>query len=402
MAQIRSRWELEGKEAPFVACGVTNPDYVCMTAEESAYYFYWRTMVRKGKYLRTSSGYLFLFTAEIINTDTDAENNLRMLVNVTRVYSSMDQVLMDGIADACVTYAKIHSLKVPEMERAGDFRVVSFHITRALKKDPVAPIPHRILKRLLFAGDRQYMDSDHPYGELMTQALRNIEEYVREMGGKRIIQTFGPVKRSQYDVYPEFPYMGDRLRVSVDMLDLSTGSRARDFLRVTLKMLLREVRVAEGLDAPLPVRYPPSYRNLLYELVREWKRGRWSPGDLDKGEMVLDMASVRNARSDLDAVSYMMYTEGAEEEEKEETVPVEVPEEDDPWKAFASVLDDTQRGYLKAAMEGNASAFLKQNGLRMSAVEEGINNAAMDTVGDTVVEDGTIFEDYTENVRDAI
>ena len=81
----------------FATFEVSNPE---TSREESAYYFYWRSMVRKGKYLRTSKGYLFLFTAEIINTDTGAKDNLRMLANVIKVYSALDQFLLDSIPAA--------------------------------------------------------------------------------------------------------------------------------------------------------------------------------------------------------------------------------------------------------------------------------------------------------------
>ena len=400
--EIRARWEQEGREAPFVKCGTRHPDYVSMTAEESAYYFYWRSMVRKGKYLKSSEGYLFLFTAEIINTDIDAERNLRMLANVVRVYGGMDPFLMDSMADACITYARIHGLKEPKVTRAGDFSVASHLITGSLKEDPIAPIPQGVAIRLLFASDRQFLDSDHPYGELYTECLRRIEAHELSMGGKRIVESFGKLKRSQYDVYEEFPYFGTRSRVGIESLDLSTGTKARDFLRVTLKTLIRAVRVRDRLSAPLPVAYPSTYRHIIAETVAEWAEGRWKTEDLERSGMVLDPRSVRSARSDLDAVSEMMFTEDPEDADEvlDYTVPAE--DNDDPWKAFASMLDDVQRGYLRAAMGGGASAYLKDRGARMTAMEEGINTAAMDTVGDAVVEDGLIYDEYQEELNRVI
>ncbi len=402
LSEIRAHWAKEGAEAPFTECGVDQPDYVSMTNEENAYYFYWRSMVRKGKYLRSSKGYLFLFTAEIINTDADAERNLRMLVNVTRVYANLDRFLLDGMADACITYAKINGLKVPRMDRAGDYSVVSYILTDALKQDPIGLFPGRVAGRLLYPADQQYLDEDHPYGELMTQCLRRIEEFEVREGEKRIIASLGPVKRIQYDVYKEFPYLGTRSRVAAEALDLSHGSKARDFLRVTLKTLIRAVRVRENLSAPLPVSYPATWRHIIGDVVRDWATGKWKVGDLEEESLVLDMSSVRAARHDLDAVSDMMATDDGEvaEEPVEEDVPAQ--ESGDPWQVFAASLKDIEREYLRAASEGRAASVLKTAGIRMPAMEERINSAAMDAVGDIVVEEGQLIEEYREDMGGAL
>ena len=398
LSEIKAKWDREGSEVPFIACGVDQPDYVSMTTEESAYYFYWRSMVRRGKYLRSSEGYLFLFTAEIINMDADAERNLRMLVNVTRVYANMDPFLLDGMADACITYAKINGLPVPRMERAGDFSVASYLLTESLRADPISPISSRVAGRLLYATDQQYMDRDHPYGDLFTESLRRIEEHERRHGGKRVVDSLGPLRRIQYDVYKQFPYLGTRSRVAVECLDLSHGSQARDFLRVTLKTLIRAVRVRDGLTAPLPVNYPATWRLIIGDTVRDWAYGRWRTEELTEGSLQLDMSSIKAARHDLNAVSDMMAIEeeAADTEDKED---VPASEDDDPWKTLSSVLDDGQKEYLSAAMEGRAAAYLRAAGRRMSAVEEAINSAAMDAVGDIVVEDGRIIEEYDQEIR---
>ncbi len=402
LSEIRAMWDREGQEAPFSECGVDQPDYVSMTPEESAYYFYWRSMVRRGKYLRSSKGYLFLFTAEIINTDTDAERNLRMLVNVTRVYANMDRFLLDGMADACVTYAKINGLKVPAMDRAGDYSVVSYIITNALRQDPIGKIPAKVAGRLLYPADQQYLDSDHPYGELLTECLRRIEDFEMREGEKRIITSLGPVKRVQYDVYKEFPYLGSRSRVAAESLDLSHGSRARDFLRVTLKTLMRAVRVRDGLSAPLPVSYPATWRHIVGDVVKDWALGKWKIENLDDEALVLDMSSVRAARHDLDAVSDMMAVDGEEADEEPVKEDVPVQESDDPWAVFASSLGDAEKEYLRAASEGRAREVLKESGIRMPAMEERINSAAMDAVGDIVVEDGQLIEEYKDDMGGAL
>ena len=355
-------------------------------------------MVRKGKYLRSCKGFLYLFTCEIINQDADPKENLRLLTNVVKVYGNLDRVMLDTMADACFTYSKIHGLEDPMMERGCEWPIVSFRMTECLAKDPIGPIPVRIAMQFLRGVDMAYVDDDHPYGEMFTQALRDIENLERHGPGTRLIDVMGTVMKVQYDVYFGLEYFGDRKRITVNTLKFSNDGPGKKFLRATMVTLLFEVRSREKLKAPMVVEYPARYRAVIRNVIDDWRSGRWKPEDLVPDPFKLDKKSVERASIDLDVVSELMATE----EEPDEPVPEEhVTEQpqDDPWTAFASSLDDTERGYIEAALEGKGREYARSNKLRLTAIEESINEKAMDTVSDIVVENGTVISDYEQELR---
>ena len=397
-SDISARWDREGDEAPIALTSIEYPNYHQLNEAETAYYFYWRSMVRKGKYLRSCKGFLHLFTCEIINNDDDPKENLRMLTNVVKVYGGLDRVFMDSVADCCFTYAKLHKLDDPKMDRGCEWPIVAYRMTECLSEDPIAPIPVKIAMQFLRGVDMGYVDDEHPYGEMLTQALRDIESMERRGPGTRLIDAMGVRTKVQYDVYVGFEYFGDRRRATVDTLKFSSDSSAKRFMRATFSTLLFEVRTRERESAPNVVEYPARYRSVIRRVIDQWRTGEWKPEDLEPETFRLDRKSVKRAEMDLDAVSEMMATE-----EEEESAPVAEEKKDevsdDPWKALASSLDDTEKGYLEAALEGKGKQYARSNGLRLTAIEEPINAKAMDHVNDIVVEDGTVICDYEQEIR---
>ena len=56
-------------------------------------------------------------------------------------------------------------------------------------------------------------------------------------------------------------------------------------------------------------------------------------------------------------------------------------------------------GYLAASLEGRGDSFARTSGSTAVRLEDGINAAAMDTVGDQIIEDGEVFDEYADDVR---
>ena len=397
-SDISARWNREGEEAPVALTSVERPNYHQLSEAETAYYFYWHSMVRKGKYLRSCNGFLHLFTCEIINNEDDPKNNLRLLTNVVKVYGNLDRILLDTMADCCFTYAKLHKLEDPKMERGCEWPIVAYRMTECLSEDPIAPIPVRIASQFLRGVDMGYVDNEHPYGEMLTQALRDIESMERHGPGTRLIDAMGLMTKIQYDVYVGFEYFGDRRRATVNTLKFNSDGSAKRFMRATMSTLLFEVRTRERKSAPSAVEYPARYRSVIRRVIEQWRSGTWKPEDLEPETFRLDKRSVERAASDLDAVSEMMATEEEEEPILQVTeVKEEVP--DDPWAALAASLDDTEKEYLEAALEGKGKQYARSKGLRLTAIEESVNGKAMDHVNDIVVEDGTVICDYEQEIR---
>ena len=88
--------------------------------------------------------------------------------------------------------------------------------------------------------------------------------------------------------------------------------------------------------------------------------------------------------------------------EKVETEPYTVFPED-VWSAFAAALTETETEALRVVLlEENVKAFADAHGIMLEVLLDGINEKAMDTVGDTLLEMDetvTVYEEYKEKLR---
>ena len=83
--------------------------------------------------------------------------------------------------------------------------------------------------------------------------------------------------------------------------------------------------------------------------------------------------------------------------------PPPVVSEENPWQAFKDALTATELEALKIIIESpdNIKAFADENGVMLEILADGINEKAMDTIGDNILEltdTMEIYEDYTADI----
>ncbi len=115
-------FDFQGYECQFVPFYSFMPQYTQLTQPQKNYYFYWRTMLRSGKYIKTDYSYLYLYVYEILNLPEriPAEEGLRLLVNLWKNYRKdlpgIDSNMALWVQDFCLVY----NLKAP-MAEISDF-----------------------------------------------------------------------------------------------------------------------------------------------------------------------------------------------------------------------------------------------------------------------------------------
>ncbi len=72
---------------------------------------------------------------------------------------------------------------------------------------------------------------------------------------------------------------------------------------------------------------------------------------------------------------------------------------DEEWRGLAECFDTDMLLMLKALREGNAEALCHERGILPETAFEEINAAALEHIGDCLVENGTIISDYIEDVE---
>lgn len=79
-----------------------------------------------------------------------------------------------------------------------------------------------------------------------------------------------------------------------------------------------------------------------------------------------------------------------------------VVDSEDKWQILAWCLTATQIAVLDALMCGKGAAFCRERGLLPETVYEQINTTALENIGDVIIENGEILEDYSEEIEKII
>jgi len=74
----------------------------------------------------------------------------------------------------------------------------------------------------------------------------------------------------------------------------------------------------------------------------------------------------------------------------------------DDWKQFAESLDTQALELLKALSNGTAEALCRDRGVLPETAFEELNAAALEHIGDTLIENGELIPDYAEDVAKII
>ena len=92
-----------------------------------------------------------------------------------------------------------------------------------------------------------------------------------------------------------------------------------------------------------------------------------------------------------------VFEERAEEAAQEHGISAAADGLPSEWQDFAAALDIGSAQVLKAVLEGNAEHFCRERGILPEAAYELINEAALESIGDILIENGELLEDYRED-----
>lgn len=100
----------EGTAVPPVRYFSYMPGYAQMSKSQRDWYFYWRSCVRKGKYLPADSSYVLLYVYEIINLNEliSPEKGIELLCDIWEryrgEYTKLDRYMTEWVCDYCLVY----------------------------------------------------------------------------------------------------------------------------------------------------------------------------------------------------------------------------------------------------------------------------------------------------------
>lgn len=416
IASLRMHMNDEPKESvQYVPSKMTHPDPSLLSKEQIDYYVYWRARTLEREFLDVDSGYMWMRLVELINLGEDREDTLIRLEDLSRAYGKDKE---DLVCKTAMEYAVAKNLPIPDTPSVDLPIWIQHNVYERLRKLPIEYLTPAMLDMLTLWNDQKYLDSldMDDFHSIVNIALRNLDYHLMETGNKRLIDMVGSIrpKTIHVEMFRTLYYQDpDDRSIDFAMRDFSTCAEIRTYVATVYKAVARYMRKRVGQTAPqIPGSFSEEWRNIVSDAVNEWYMDRDSAREsARRSRMILDRDAVKSATEDLDVVTDLMYIDDGPagidpgsvviSNDKVEAPVVEVKTG---WSGLEKALDEGQKAYLKAAMESasDAKKTAKEHGSSMGKMESAINEIAMDTVGDIIVEDGKIIEDYENEVRSII
>lgn len=430
-----------------VACSAYYPNYQMMGYGQLRTYFTWRSHVRRGNITDTSLSYAFMYIYELLNnigvsSPADGLERLLSFWEAFRIYhKTLDRYMPGWLKDYYIYYELSGSFAefvsandlgayYPNLSEPGD----DFPLLCSLSKYDIrksafyAPERHLLIEdcfRFVFArleqtlGEKQICLREllfYPSGNMtawlpfkgalfyphMQQRDRQIVLSEKEIykcsqntwtfsavitadSGKRLI---GYIAKQTEAVLRKLT--GYKYRLSADAGTLSPATA--DLLRGAGIAL--ETVIADAVTA--------FYREATKTVVRV------DPAALDK---------IRREALDTQERLIVPETETTETKTPEtetpktvNTAPYAVPGSPqsappDPWADLRDILSDTESAALSAALLGETAfrKFADGHGVMPEVLADGINEKAMDLVGDSLLDNEFAFyEDYIEKIKELV
>ncbi|WP_438347919.1 TerB N-terminal domain-containing protein [Paenibacillus sp. FA6] len=445
-----------GTAAVFVPFMNYWPTYDSMTGSQSRWYFYWRSEVREQRYPDSSLSYIFLYVYELINGIgwKDPRDGYQLMVDVWLAYREHHPKLTTYMLEWITDFTLVHQIPIPHQdvfqyvpnELSGD--VLELELMHRFNTEPL-DIPFSLLVRLADVDVRKskfYIGGgDVPLNEYVPKVLALVDAYLAKQQGLRLIEIFypgSPVGKErplfQSATYDESLY-GRSTVVSVTKL--SQHAPLREYITHLIRLTENKLREHMNFKGRLRgIELEPEIETLVSRYIDRMLKVTTSPEALGP-VVVIDEEKLVRIQRDSEFVRDILTVnidEGEEQVEEQVRLRVaqnldneveHVPEQQEDsllqlnigdevgvesilsplvtwdvtglaeeWIQFADALSVTQLEALYILKQGQGLSGLldiaNEVGTMPELLLDDINELAMDTIGDLVIDDDGLTEDY--------
>lgn len=423
------------------------PYYQMMGYKQLRTYFTWRTQVRRGRVEETSLSYAYLYLYELLGNIgvSDAQDGLDKLWyfwQEFRAYEpSIDKYVLRWLKDYHIYYdlpqpfvefVKEKKLEeyYPELPGSNDrfelFCTFSkYDITKSnFYTQQYETLIHECFAftmdrlNLVFAEHGMDLDNAIFFPTKSQSAWRPFQDALfypwREQRDRNVVLSSKEV------------YVCSRNRwTHQTSLTTESGKKLVGYILKQMESVLREtVNYKYKITAGISVLHPETSRRLeeagialeqcVTDAVKEFYR------ESTKTIVTVDRDSLAKIRREaLETQKKLLVPEdGAEilpvpvsvtvpqtEVLNVNMQPEVTPEQAGPWQAFSLALTPTERQALRHILHGDVDIrhFAADNNIMSEVLMDGINEKAVDTVGDSVLYDEfMIYDDYLEQIREVL
>lgn len=409
------------------------PYYQMMGYRQLRTYFTWRTQVRKGKVEKNSLSYAFLYLYELLNNIgiADPQEGLDKLLSFWkefRVYHpDIDKYVLRWLKDYHIYYDLPQPFTefVSQQELSGQYPGLSgtedrFDLYCTLSK-------YDIKKSTFYTEEREKLLRD-----CFDFTMDRLNTIFQEHGIDLESAIFLPTKsRAVWRPFQDalfYPWRQQRDRSVVlsskeiyvcsqnqwtyqTAVTADSGRRLVGYILKQMESVLRQtVKFKYKISAGIDMMHPTTVKQLkeagialeqsISAAVTEFYR------EATKTVVTVDREALAKIRKEaLMTQEKLIVPEEEETLVRQETMPLPVhveSTEGDVWSELGAMLTQTEQEALLLTLEGNANIkqFADAHGIMLEVLADGINEKAVDTMGDSLLDDEfMIYDDYLEQVR---
>ncbi|WP_339320894.1 TerB N-terminal domain-containing protein [Paenibacillus sp. FSL W8-0194] len=455
--QAQAMAERTGEQAPFVPFMSYWPTYEQMNESQRRWYFYWRSEVRSGRFPYTDLSYIFVCLYELIHGVgwERPRQGYEQMMNLWDAYGNRYPKLNQYLAEWVCDFVLVHRLDVPLIDilaRSGQAwagELFDLELERLMGENPALLTLDQILTLSDYDARRSKFYAEEGRGlleEYTPQVIALVHSYLQKTTGKGLVDTFykGTGKKierylfrsSVYDAETygrTFPmrileirkcpplhyYVTQLVRCAENKLRELTGFKGR--LRgVTLKSetetLIRRFLDKEFAAKKLSVPAVSIDTQKLAMLQKDSEEVRsmltieeWDEPAHERNEE----GNIPVSPTDLaehDHAGHSGPEEGFERESSSERVPERPAMEpqrfawdtsllDEEWTSFSEQLGPAHLEVLYALKSRMPYSELERiaetYGSMPALLIDEINQAAMETIGDLVIDGDDVAEEYS-------
>ena len=400
------------------------PTYQSLTDRELRGYFSWRTRLRRGDVQKTSLSYAFLYIYELLNQIgvTDPMDGYRKLKDFRDTYGKLDREILPytnrWIADY-VVYNNLDAGLLADTPQVLSNRSIAVldsiqtrepeEIIRAVKQLS----PKWLERSKFYAAYPQDCDA------VIVRVLRRMWEHYDTRCKKTLVEQYfgGFVQRQvilfdsavflkrqkqerfQYKVDEKYIYRCQNGLWSVQKYDCPPcpGGELGDLLK-TIDAVMRE---CWGYGHPIQSKVSTKWilrviREEAMQILAEKKAA-------EEKKITIDYSRLAKIRSDAAVTRDRLIVDEEAEEEAEEEAPDSSP--DVPEETADSPLTPEEYRLLQCLLYGRDYGWVRQSGLLLSVLVDGINEKLYDIFSDSVLlpEDRPeLIEDYIDDLKEMV
>ena len=410
-------FDYKTEKCDFVSFYSYMPQYSQLTREQKNYYFYWRSCLRRGKFIKSDYSYIYLFVYEILNLPEKIlpEEGILLLCRLWKEYRQqlrrIDSYFSVWVQDYCLIY----NIKCP-MEIIGDFIFDVIEVSNFKEfylSDTKQAMIYGVDSMVAYLSDYdwrrgKYVEGEHSelYKKHMRAAMGRVIEEVFCNG----LPTDGQTASITRDAFPHsLCTHAVKCKLTVEYHPMSRDESLREIFTASVRYTENKLRGLIGIKSRLAVRdIDPKYKGIidgyfseLFASVTKKRNLSYSP----EYEKLYDAPSVGISSvgaDEIERVSWDTTLRLVSEEEKNEITEENSEQSDDAVAEPVEMKTNDGYGLSHEDIKNIELAFSK--GFSDDSAAERINEAFYDGFGDVILElvDGVyvIIDDYREEISE--